>query len=339
MPSASSDLLDAPAHRLLARSRGSPARRRGRAPRGRRRTATPGPGATKPTTSASSRGCVIGSSGRTPRRRHRTGRRSSAARGRSRRAAACSSPNPTHRPRGAARRAATSRSTSRERGVHTVGIPERHVAVMRRSRSLRDSARAGRRGRARAGGAATSAGSGRGEQARQGAGEPAGCCRRPVEHVAIATGASSTAPAISQSARPSDAVGTAPVACRTRRGGSPPRARSRRQGRERPRRLGLPDQRDERAAEREQRRHPAPTRDPVARLGPARANPRASIDSASVTARSNPSSSTGTIWRRSRPRRTTRPPVRARSASRTSWMAESVAGTNASPTTTTSPTS
>ena len=74
-------------------------------------------------------------------------------------------------------------------------------------------------------------------------------------------------------------------------------------------------------------------------LGPTRANPRESIDSASVTARSRPSSSTGTTWRSSRPRRTTRPPVRARSASRTSWMAASVDGTNASPTTTTSPSS
>ena len=74
-------------------------------------------------------------------------------------------------------------------------------------------------------------------------------------------------------------------------------------------------------------------------LAPARAKPRESIDSASVTARSSPSSSTGTTWRSSRPRRTTRPPVRARSASRTSWMAASVDGTNASPTTITSPSS
>ena len=160
------------------------------------------------------------------------------------------------------------------------------------------------------------------------------------EHVAIATGASSTAPAISQSA------------VRMRRG----RYRTR----------CVPDEARRIAAA----SPPAPARPstdatvsdspisatnappsasndatphhPAIRsrgLAPARANPRASIDSASVTARSNPSSSTGTTWRRSRPRRTTRPPVRARSASRTSWMAASVDGTNASPTTTTSPTS
>ena len=54
---------------------------------------------------------------------------------------------------------------------------------------------------------------------------------------------------------------------------------------------------------------------------PLRAKPRESIDSDNVTARSSPLSRTGTTWRTSRPRRTMRPPVRARSASRTSWIA------------------
>ena len=45
-----------------------------------------------------------------------------------------------------------------------------------------------------------------------------------------------------------------------------------------------------------------------------------------------PLSSTGIAWRISRPRRTTRPPVRARSASRTAPIAWIVDGTNASAT-------
>ena len=73
---------------------------------------------------------------------------------------------------------------------------------------------------------------------------------------------------------PCDAAGTAPVACPTTRGGSPPRARPRP-----PRpstdgdRVGLPDQRDERAAQREQRRDAAPSRDPVARARPGAGEP------------------------------------------------------------------
>ena len=54
---------------------------------------------------------------------------------------------------------------------------------------------------------------------------------------------------------------------------------------------------------------------------------------------SRPRSSTGTTWRTNRPRRTTLPPVRERSASRTSCTASIVVGTNASAITTISPSS
>ena len=144
----------------------------------------------------------------------------------------------------------------------------------------------------------------------------------------------STAPTTSQSASasaarpvprrarvPADASTTAPTSADARRRArAPPRASRRRPTRA----TNAPPSASSDADARTSRRpgRAAPRR--------SRAKPRASIDSARVTARSMPLSSTGTIWRSSRPRRTTRPPVRARSASRTSPIAARVDGTKAS---------
>ena len=111
-------------------TRGSRARTRGRARRGRRRTGPRGPGATKPTTSASSRGwCVRVERPTDDDVAARTARRWRAARARSRRAAACSCPSPRRRRRAATSPAATSRSTSVERDRAARGRRSRHAVV------------------------------------------------------------------------------------------------------------------------------------------------------------------------------------------------------------------